>query len=267
MKNTKAKNDNQQVKAIFIDMDDTLIVNQVLYEHAQAMMSGYMHHFGVKKDEFDAVFSKIDKDLFPELGYSRERMPRAFENTLKHFIPNADDDMVETVRGFAETIFNTKAKGKPDIETAINILADRYPVYLVTQGDYGVQANRVSHLPYLNRLKDVFIVGKKDKKVFEDLTKKLKLDPKNVVMIGDSLRSDIIPATEAGLSAMWIEAHNSHHETGKTELPKRAYKFSSLLEVARHLAHWGKPSHPHLKLPEEDGQKPSIKKNFPNPKM
>src|SRR5690349_6872930 len=110
------------IKAIFLDMDDTLIVNTALYGNAAALLYGYLRNFGVSLEEAAQVQEAKDKELYKTFGYSRKRYPETFEQVLKHFVPNADAEMVEIVRGFAETVFTTVAKEKPGTTTAIDLL-------------------------------------------------------------------------------------------------------------------------------------------------
>lgn len=229
------------IKAIFIDMDDTLIVNNILYEKAQAALAGFLHNFGITEEEVDAVFDRVDAENFKTLGYSRERMPASFEMTLKHFIPDAEETLVMSARGFAEKIFTTIAPLKPDVEEAFALMVENFPVYLVTQGDLSVQAGRVAHIPFKGEFADIHIVERKHTDLYKKLLKKHGFKPEEVVMIGDSLKSDIVPAVEAGMHAIWIEARNASHEAIPASTSDRAHKFGSLLEAAQHLATHGTP--------------------------
>jgi putative hydrolase of the HAD superfamily len=226
------------IKAVFTDMDDTLIVNMALYDHAAAQLQGYLAHFGVEPEDVMRAHADVEKTLFPLLGYSRERYPQSFENTLLHFIPNATDDMIARARGFAERVFTTVAGVKPGTMEAIDLLTAQYPVYIVTQGDRSVQQFRVSHLPFKDKLAGVFIVDKKSRETFETLTQKLGYAPEEVVMMGDSLKSDIQPAIDAGLHAVWIEAHNWSAHENSIQLPNtpRAQRCTSIHEAALKIA-------------------------------
>jgi putative hydrolase of the HAD superfamily len=249
------------IKAVFIDMDDTLIVNQVLYEKAQAVFSGYMHNFGITEEELDNVFGQIDRENFKTLGYSRERMPSSFEKTLQHFIPDADAEMIATVRGFAEKIFTTVARVKPDVEDAFALLSDHFPIYLVTQGDRTVQENRVQHLPFKDLFAGIHIVDKKDTAVYSNLLQKYGLTAEETVMIGDSLKSDILPSVAVGMHAIWIEAHNSSLEAIPDNSRDHAHKYGSLLEAAVHLVIHGTPErelHPVIAARKQIAPKKSL---------
>lgn len=243
------------IKAVFTDMDETLIGNLYLYDEAKAALCGYLRHFGLLSDDVKQVFGAIDKEHFKTYGYSRLRMPASFEATLKHFVPEADAEMVEIVRDFAEEIFDRVARIKPGTLEAVELLVNKYPVYIVTAGDNGVQTKRVEHLPFKDTLAGVYIVDRKDQKTFAEILGQLNLKPEEVVMIGDSLKSDIIPSVAAGMQAVWVEDFNSAHEAASEFPAERAYKFSSLLEAAHHITEYGTaapvtaPSAPKAKAP------------------
>ncbi len=233
------------IKAIFLDMDDTLIVNHEMYESACTMLFGYLRNFGVLTPEAQKVFYAKDKEMFATYGRSPKRYPASFEATLKHFVPEADAEMVSIVRDMASAVFKTVADVKSGVPEAIDMLSQKYPVYIVTAGDKKVQEFRFEKLPFKDKITDKFIVEEKDAKTFEAIVKKLGLKPSEVVMIGDSLKSDIFPAAAAGLQAVWVEAVNSQFEVATGFPEKNAYKFSSLLEAARLLLQKGKLTAPY----------------------
>ncbi len=253
-----------KIKALFIDMDDTLIVNEVLYDHARAMLRGYLHHFGIKANEVNEAIDRIDAEMVKTHGTSRHRYPATYEAVARHFIPNADEEIIGNARHFAETVFETVAPVKPGTLEAIDLLTSHYDVYIVTQGDQKVQETRLLHLPFRDKITDAFIVEKKDQATFETLAKGLGLKPEEIIMIGDSLRSDILPSVAAGLSGILIEAKTSSsfhpmHGHGAVELPKeRAYKYASLLEAAHQLVIHGTPRR-EIKLPAAKKNKPEMK--------
>lgn len=237
------------IKAICLDMDDTLIVNQELYTYARAMMEGYLAHFGVTPEDIAPVFAAIEKNNYASMGISIARYPLSFEQTLLHFIPDADAGMIATVRDFAERVFRTVADVKPGVAEALEILARVAPLHIITGGADSVQKFRVDNLPFKEAFNSVTITPSKNAAVYADFAQILGVEPSEILMIGDSLRSDVLPAVQAGLRAVWIEALNAPHELKKAELPEGAYRFTSLLELARHLEKHGSPDHPAAATP------------------
>lgn len=227
------------IKAICLDMDDTLIVNQVLYTNAEFMLAGYLQNFGVTPEDTFTVFAATEKTNYQTMGISIARFPLSFEMTLRHFVPDATPDMIATVRDMGERVFRTVADVKPGTTTALETLAKIAPLHIVTGGADHVQQFRIDNLPFKDKFNTFTIIAKKDVDVYHDVAKKLGLKPSEIIMIGDSLKSDVLPAVEAGMRAVWIEALNAPHEIKQADLPKGAYKFNSLAELATHLATHG----------------------------
>ena len=224
------------IKAIFLDMDDTLIVSQALYEAAKEKLYAYMKDFGISREEVIDCYEPADKENFKTYGYSRQRFPATFAAVLKHFVPEADAAMVKTVRDFAETVFNTVAPLKPGAAEAVELLSRYYRVYVFSAGDKSVQQARVAtSLPFKDKLSGIFIVDKKDKQAFIDTVQKTGFRPDEVVMIGDSLKSDIVPAIAAGLHSVWVPAQNWSHESVASIPTTGMNKIDSILEAAQRI--------------------------------
>ncbi len=222
------------IHAIFIDMDDTLIGTTALYEAAKDAFDAYLAPYGVSRDELERIYDQAERDLFAVHGYSRARFPASFEQTLKHFIPDATPDMIAEVRGFGEKVFDTQAPLLPGVDQAMELLFAKYPVYLVTQGDKSVQEDRIAQLPFRDRFAGVFIIDQKSTETFENLAAQLGYAPDDIAMVGDSLKSDVNPAAAAGLKAFWVQGANwEMMENSDRECPPGAKRFSNLLDAAR----------------------------------
>ncbi len=85
------------------------------------------------------------------------------------------------------------------------------------------------------RLDSVRIGGEKRASVFLEVAQGLGVAPGNVVSIGNSLTSDILPAVEAGMRGVWIDAHVWEYERARTGatavLPEGVVVATSILEV------------------------------------
>lgn len=244
------------IKAIFTDMDDTLIENQSLYEIAKKKLCDFLAPYGVTAKEAIDFYEPTDKELFKTYGYSRQRFPKTFETTLLHFIPTADEEMIKTVRGFGEEVFDTIAPLKPGAAEAVKLLSARYPVFIVTSGDLSVQRARVEKLPFLKDIAGVFMIEKKDKETFLDIAKTTGFAPEEIIMMGDSLRSDIAPSAAAGLHAVWIEADNWSHEDLSRIPTKNVDEVKTILTAAERIVAGKLPHVPAMQKKPNTAPKP-----------
>src|SRR5205823_6619790 len=83
---------------------------------------------------------------------------------------------------------------------------------LLTKGDLDVQRRRIARSGIADMFDVIHIVGEKLTAAFRNIVADLKVEPKDAWSVGNSIRSDILPAVDAGLRAVWIDAHVWEHE-------------------------------------------------------
>ena len=106
----------------------------------------------------------------------------------------------------------------PGAREAFEAIADRRPVGVMTNGFAEVQAQKLDTFPVLQEQADAVVVCeetgtlKPDPKAFVHATEKANVDPDNVLYVGDSYRSDVKGAQNAGWRVAWFapEGTNGH---------------------------------------------------------
>jgi putative hydrolase of the HAD superfamily len=226
------------IKAVFIDMDNTLLRTQQLYEDAHAQLAALVRaRTGVDADAIITETRRCEIELFPIYGYGREMLPSAFEESLLHFVPDATAADIATVRDYANNVYRREAEVKAGAEDAIRTLSAHVPVYLLTAGDQEVQESRVAKLPFRDRFREIYIVSEKDAAVYTKLLAKHRINPEDAVMIGDSLKSDIVSSVAAGMSAIYIADQNwtAREMTGQKLPTERVTELKDLTEAVAFL--------------------------------
>ncbi len=197
------------IKTVYFDMDNTLIETQALYEEARAIFVPFVQSFGpfAQKD----ILEKLTQEeiaLYSTYGYGRHMLPHAYANTLSHFHKTASAEEVAQAGEIANDVYRKTAAPKKGAMEAVKSLSLAFNVCLITVGDAEVQEKRVAALPCKEAFHKVFIVGKKDAAAYRDILAKTNTSPEEAVMVGDSLKSDIMPSVEAGMQAIFIPANN-----------------------------------------------------------
>lgn len=199
------------IKAVFFDMDNTLLCTQELYEEAHGELARFIDaRRPLPADEIIETARKFEVALFDVYAYGAEMLPQAFENTLLHYIPDASDALVDEARRIANNVYASVPAVKPGAAEALELLASRFDLYIITAGDREVQQQRIDNMPFRDMFNEIVIVPEKNAGTYEALLSRLGLRAEEAVMIGDSLRSDIIPSIEAGMSAIHIASINWH---------------------------------------------------------
>jgi putative hydrolase of the HAD superfamily len=117
---------------------------------------------------------------------------------------------------------------------AVTTLAGTHPIMLITKGDLLHQTSKLERSglkPYFNFVE---VVSHKTRDVYASILRRHKVDPARFLMIGNSLRSDVLPVVEAGARAIYVPAELSWaHE--HAEVPHgardRMFELSSLSEL------------------------------------
>lgn len=227
-------------KAIFFDLDNTLIETEKLYDDARDSLVAYVATFGFDAAEVEAFERKHDVELVNTINpatqqkwlYTKGRYPQTFMDTLLHFRPDATEEEIFHAKALGEAVFTKVAAVKAGVAEAIDLLEPHYDLYLVTKGEKEVQEKRVQDFPYRDDFKQVFIVPTKNAHVLKEIAGSLNLDPSDITFIGDSISSDVNPAREAGMNAVLIEAHNwAAHEQAGHNLKEGTPTVTNLLEV------------------------------------
>src|SRR5205823_14610618 len=97
-------------------------------------------------------------------------------------------------------------------QTLRSLRARGVKLALLTKGDADVQRRRVERSGIANFFDVIHIVEEKPPAAFRDIVAELGVEAKAAWTVGNGVRSDILPAIEAGLRAVWIDAHVWEHE-------------------------------------------------------
>jgi putative hydrolase of the HAD superfamily len=90
------------------------------------------------------------------------------------------------------------------VREAVERLAQEYPLILVTKGDLLHQETKLAASGLGGHFKGIEIVSEKDARVYRSVMTRYGVRPEGFVMVGNSLRSDVLPVLEAGGHAVYV---------------------------------------------------------------
>ena len=192
------------IELICLDADDTLWHNE--------------KHFGVTLQAFEHIVAPFD-----EAGVARETLDTIQIRNLKLYGYGAKSftlSMIETAlevggeRMPGDAVKRILAAGRellahpvellPGIEAALDALADRARLVLVTKGDLLHQETKLAASGLGERFSGIEIVSDKNADTFRRVFDRHAVAAERAMMAGDSMRSDILPALSAGAFAAHI---------------------------------------------------------------
>jgi putative hydrolase of the HAD superfamily len=208
---------NARPVALVFDGDDTLWSTEPLYDRARQQAREEVVRAGLDGAEWETLERRIDVENVRNFGFSVERFPtscvQAYEAIARANNVPANPAVIELVRSAARTVFS---QDPPLVLGARELLeslrAQGAKLALLTKGDHDLQVRRVERSNLSDLFDVIHIVTEKPPAAFRDIVAELEVEPNDAWSVGNSVRSDILPAVEAGLRAVWIDAHVWEHE-------------------------------------------------------
>jgi putative hydrolase of the HAD superfamily len=203
-----------QKQNILFNLDDTLsycnrYFNQVISEFADQMTTWFD---SVTKEEIKQKQLQIDVAAINKHGLKSERFPESFVGTYKYFCDltgrEKKKDEIQYLRKLGFKVFEIPVEPIPYMSETLQRLKDEgHELYLHTGGDEANQQRKISQLELATFFEHrIFISEHKDTTALSDILKTINADPKITWMVGNSLRTDIVPALEMNIHAIYIPA-------------------------------------------------------------
>jgi putative hydrolase of the HAD superfamily len=196
---------NPVPQTLLLDADDTLWENNIYFEKAIASFVEHLNHRHYTRQQVREFLNQVERESIVEHGYGlhsfRKSLLRCF--TLLSERPLSPADEREILR-FTAAIENHGITLLTGVAETLPALAQRHRLLLVTKGDVAEQTAKVERSGLGKFFSHVEILAEKTAHAYRALVTRHRLDAGRTWMIGNSPRSDINPALEAGLHAVFL---------------------------------------------------------------
>ena len=195
---------------LLIDADDTLWENNIYFERAITDFISFMNHHQYTPDEVRHVLYDVERENIRQHGYGMHSFANALVICFERLsLEPVTPDLHETIRGIAYQIAEHPMEFLPEVPETLADLSHRHRLFMVTKGNITEQLGKVER----SGLKEYFIaievVAEKDAAAYRAVVEKYGLERDVTWMIGNSPKSDINPALEAGLHAVFVPHDNT----------------------------------------------------------
>ncbi len=191
--------------SLLIDADDTLWENNVYFERAFEEFTVFLDHSTLTPAEVRALLDEIEIVNNRIHGYGSLNFARNLRQCYEHLAEReirAED--LEKVMGFAERILEQPVEVIEGVPETLEHLSARHELTLFTKGRQEEQRLKIDRSGLGAYFTHTAIVKEKDAEAYTKLMQERGLAPGNCWMIGNSPKSDINPALEAGLNAVFV---------------------------------------------------------------
>lgn len=198
---------------ILVDFDDTLVDTGPRFQNARRSLLALMKDSGFAEDvAYDMLHNQVDPGMRAQYGLGPRRMEPSFVETYNRLCElygvRRDADLAERCAALGRGVYGPPPAFEGALD-ALRRLSDHLPTVVYTQSgdmEYQLECVRGAGVIEIVREDRVRVCPRKDADMFlHTLSLYGVEDPARAWMVGNSMRSDINPALEAGANAILVE--------------------------------------------------------------
>ena len=194
-----------QALALLVDADDTLWENNIYFERAFDAFYDFLSHSTLTSAQVRDVLNEIETVNAKVHGYGSKNFGRNLQQAYRHLVEREiEDDDLRHVMSLAERILEEPIDLIEGVEDTLAYLSGRHELTLFTKGHPEEQRLKLDRSGLGAYFVHTAIVKEKDATAYSRLVEERRLRKQATWMIGNSPKSDINPALEAGLNAVLV---------------------------------------------------------------
>jgi len=223
---------------LLIDADDTLWENNIFFEKAIDDFISRLEHLGYTREYIRHILNETERRNIRQHGYGVRSFRRSLEDTYLKLAGNsARREMVKDIEQMAQELESTPPHILDGVPETLAYLAKHHRLILLTKGEPAEQAAKVERSGLQAHFDAIEIVLEKDSGTYGRMIEQFKIVKSHGWMVGNSPRSDINPALQSGLNAVFIP-HSATWELEKSELESGSGKLLILSAFRELRAHF-----------------------------
>jgi putative hydrolase of the HAD superfamily len=213
------------IRLICLDADDTLWHNEAYFVRTKARLAELLAEFA-GPDEVEARIEAVEHANLGAYGYGAKGFILSMIETATAL---AGDRLggarIEAILALGKDMLAHPVEMLDGVAEALDALAARAPLVLVTKGDLWHQEAKLAASGLGERFAGVEIVSDKSEATYARVFARYGAAPHEAVMAGNSMRSDVLPALEAGAWAAFVPFELAwSHEAADAPAGHRRYR-------------------------------------------
>lgn len=223
-----------KIKVIGFDADDTLWVNEPYYRETEDKFCELLKEYLPKKS-IEAELFKTEINNLELYGYGIKAFTLSLiETALKISDRKVSTATIERIIEMGKEQLNQPNHLLDGVEKVLKTLNPKYKLIVATKGDLLDQERKLKNSNLLQYFHHIEIMSDKQESNYRDLIKHLDIEPQELLMVGNSLKSDVLPVLNLGGYGVFIPFHVTwqHEHVDESEVSNpRFYKVKAISEL------------------------------------
>lgn len=217
---------HKNIKVIAFDADDTLWVNETYFRDAENEFANLLAKYETK-NKIDQELFKIEIKNLSCYGYGvKGFILSMIECALDLSNHQVNQKTIKAILDLGKEMLEKPIELLEGVEEVLQSLHGKFKLIVATKGDLLDQERKLQKSNLLKYFHHIEVMSDKKEKDYKKLIRHLDIRPSEFLMIGNSLKSDVLPLIKIGASAIHIPFHTTwaHEEVSENEPSKSEYK-------------------------------------------
>jgi putative hydrolase of the HAD superfamily len=228
----------KNIKVIAFDADDTLWVNETYFRDAELAFAKLMAPYETA-NKIDQELFKKEMENLPLYGYGVKGFVLSMvEMALELSNNTVSNETIASILDIGKEMINKPVELLDGVEEVLHTLSNKFRLIVVTKGDLLDQERKLQKSGLLDYFHHIEVLSDKQEANYSKLLNHLDIKPSEFLMIGNSLKSDVLPLVNIKAQAIHIPFHTTwlHELVNENETSTKNYKtVNSLLDILQFL--------------------------------
>ena len=197
------------IKVIAFDADDTLWVNEPYFQETEErfceLLAPYLSRHTLSQELFKTEIANLRLYGYGIKGYILSMI----EAALKISNNTISNEAIEKIIQYGKELLEKPIELIDGVEETLEALKGKYKLVVATKGDLLDQRRKLHNSGLGKYFHHIEVMSDKQETDYNDLVKRLDISPTEFLMIGNSLKSDVLPVLGIGGHAVHIPFHTT----------------------------------------------------------
>ena len=227
-----------KISVIAFDADDTLWENENHFQEIEGDFCSLLSSFGSKED-ISAKLLEVEMKNLPYYGFGAKGFTLSMLETAERIMGHQlEVSLVQKILGFGKYLLDMPINLLSGVEETFDHLHGKFPLCLITKEDLLDQERKEKKSGLGRYFSEVRILCDKREIDYEGFLRQISCRPEGFLMVGNSMKSDILPVIPMGGHAAYVPftytwAHEVHQEKVEHERIYACKEISEILHVIR----------------------------------
>jgi len=227
------------IKVIAFDADDTLWINETYFREKEEIFTEIMSNYLDSPEQIMDELFKTEMQNLSNFGYGAKGFTLSMiETAIKISSSKITANDILKIIDLGKSLLTIPIDLLDDVEKVLSSLQNKYKLVVATKGDLLDQEKKLVKSGLTKYFHHIEIMSEKKDVNYQKLLKRIEIQPSEFLMIGNSLKSDILPVVNIGGNAIHIPFHTTwiHESVNEEDIRHLNYlKVEQIIDILKYL--------------------------------